>query len=58
MVLNVEFPPAVATLPPEPTVTVYSVPAVTDKAVPVLKPPAPPPPEAKFELPAPPPTTK
>ena len=38
----------VTTAPPAPTVIVYSVPAVTDNAVPVLNPPAPPPETTRY----------
>jgi hypothetical protein len=66
-VLNIESPPfvpfngAIAVAPPAPTVIAYGVPGVTENPVPVLNPPAPPPPPLKVftppEPPAPPPAT-
>jgi hypothetical protein len=59
--LKTELEPLAVALPPAPTVTVYVVPAVTDKPVAVLKPPAPPPPPLSAPVtalpPPPPPAT-
>jgi hypothetical protein len=49
--LDPKFPKLFVVAPPAPTVTVYEVPAVTEKLVPVLKPPAPPPPQPIFPPP-------